>query len=281
MLAATTLFAGMDAVVKLLMVDYSLAQVLVFRALFGLLPLVPLLHRAGMGVLFSGKPWFHLIRSLLGLAAVGCFFLSFRTLPLANVTAIGFAAPLLVALFSVVILKEKVEPLGWLILVVGFVTIVGMVGPGGWEDGDWAEGSAAALTGTVLYAGVIVLMRGMGQNESPIATVFWFSMTTTVVMGSTLPWVWHSPGWGDLALFAAAGLLGGTGQLLMAQALRLAPASVVVPFDYFHIVVSASLGWAIFSDIPTLRTAVGAGVLIVCGLALLHRQRRGRRASGV
>lgn len=271
MLAATSLFAGMDAMAKLLMAEYSVIQVLFFRAGFGLIALIPLLWRGGMGVIVTARPWAHVARSGIALVAVSCFFLAIHRLPLAQVTAIGFAAPLLITALSVPLLKERVALGHWLAVAVGFGGILIVAGPDAWSGDLLGAGAALALAGTFLYALAMVLMRDMGRTEAAVTTVFWFSILTIVLTGAALPLVWRAPDAQAWGLFAAAGILGGVAQLLMARAVRLAPASVVAPFDYFHIIMSASLGWLLFAEIPSLNTLTGALVVVGSGLYVLRR----------
>jgi drug/metabolite transporter (DMT)-like permease len=278
MLAATSLFAGMDALVKLLMTEYSLIQVLFFRAGFGLVPLVPLLWRNGLRTVATRRPWAHVVRSAIGLLAVGCFFMAFHHLPLVQVTAIGFAAPLLITALSVPLLKETVSAGRWAAVAVGFGGILIVAGPEAWSGDLLGAGAAFAMAGTFLYALVMVMMRDMGRTEAAVTTVFWFSVLTLVLTGAALPLVWQAPDPRAWVLFAAAGILGGLGQLLIARAVRLAPASVVAPFDYFHIVVSSSLGWLVFAEIPTATTLAGALVVMASGLYVLRAERAQRPA---
>ncbi len=275
MLAATSLFAGMDALAKLLMAaDYSVIQVLFFRAGFGLIPLAPLLWRNGMRVVATARPWAHVARSAIALLAVGCFFLAIHRLPLVQVTAIGFAAPLLVTALSVPLLKERVGRDRWLAVAAGFGGILVVAGPDAWTGDLLGAGAAFAVAGTVLYALAMVLMRDMGRTEAAVTTVFWFSILTMVLTGAALPLVWRVPDPSAWGLFAAAGILGGTAQLLISQAVRLAPASVVAPFDYFHIVASSSLGWLLFSEMPGSSTLAGAMMVMASGLYLLRTERK-------
>ncbi|MBI3446646.1 MAG: DMT family transporter [Magnetospirillum sp.] len=274
MLAGTTVFAAMDSTVKLLMADFSVVQVLFFRAGFGLVPLLPLLWRSGIGGLATRRPLAHAARSAVGLAAVTCFFLAFQSLPLARVTVIGFGAPLLITALSVPLLKEHVGLGRWLAVAMGFSGVLIMAGSDAMSGGGWSMGAAYALAGTILYALVMVMMRIMGRTETALTTVFWFSILTLSVTGCALPLVWRTPDAQAWALLATAGILGGIGQLLITQAVRLAPASVVAPFDYFHIVASSSLGWLIFAEPLAPSTIAGALVVVGSGLYVLRQEGR-------
>lgn len=275
MIGGTSIFAAMDALVKWLVADHSVVQVLFFRSVFGLIPLLPLILRGGRAAVATRRPAAHAVRSLVGLLAIGSFFYAFGQLPLAEVTAIAFAAPLIMTALSVPFLGETVGPRRWAAVVAGFLAVLVIVRP----QMGMSAGAAVALLGTVLYAVVMVLMRRMSQTEKPVTIVFWFSVTTAIVSGLALPWAWTPPtpqAWG---LFLAAGILGGSAQLLVTQAVRLAPVSVVAPFDYLHIVWAVALGWSIWGDVPTVETIAGACVIAACGLYVLHRETMRKQSS--
>lgn len=270
MVAGTAVFAAMDALVKALAADYPVVQLLFFRSAFALVPLAPLLLRAGRAGLATARPWAHVARSGIGMVAIACFFVAFGRLPLAEVTTIGFAAPLLVTALSVPVLGERVGPRRWAAVTAGFVGVVVIARPAGLGAIDL--GLAAALLGTVLYAVVMVLMRAMSATERPVTIVAWFTLASIVASGAALPWAWTPPAGWDWALLAAVGILGGIGQLLITQAVRLAPVSVVMPFDYLHLLFAVGLGWAFWGEVPGARTLAGGAVIAAAGLYVLHRE---------
>lgn len=272
MVAGTSVFAAMDALVKALMADYPVVQVLFFRSAFALLPLAPLLLREGRAALATTRPWAHVARSGIGMVAIACFFVAFRELPLAQVTTIAFAAPLVVTALSVPVLGEAVGPRRWAAVGAGFVGVVVIVRPEGFAGFDL--GLATALVGTLLYAVVMVLIRAMSGTERPLTIVGWFTLSSIVASGSALPWFWVAPDGWDWGLLAAVGILGGVGQLLITHAVRLAPVAVVMPFDYLHLVFAVALGWAFWAEMPGLRTLVGGAVIVAAGLYVLHRETR-------
>lgn len=273
MVAATSVFATMDALVKWLVAAYPVIQVMAFRSAFALVVVVPMLWVGGFGQLATGRKWAHLLRSLIGLIAIGCFFQALDDLPLAQVTGIFFAAPLMMTALSVPLLKEKVGPRRWAAVAVGFLGVLLIVRP---DRAVLNGGMVAALAGTVLYAVVMVLIRDMSRTEKTVTIVFWFTVSSTLVSGALAPWHWVAPTGRDVALLAAVGLLGGAGQLLATQAVRLAPVSVVAPFDYLHLVFATGYGWVLWRDWPSLSTLAGSAVIMVCGLYVLHREARGR-----
>lgn len=273
MVAAASVFATMDAVVKWLVASYPVIEIMAFRSAFALVPVLPLLWIGGLGQLATGRKWAHGLRALIGLIAIACFFQALDALPLAQVTGIFFAAPLMMTALSVPILKEKVGPRRWAAVAVGFGGVLLIVRP---DSVQLNGGMVAALVGTMLYAVVMVLIRDMSRTEKTVTIVFWFSVATTVVTGAMAPWHWVAPSGLDFALLAAVGLLGGAGQLLATQAVRLAPVSILAPFDYLHLVFATAYGWALWQDWPTPSTLVGSAIIMACGLYLLKREAGGR-----
>lgn len=273
MVGAASVFATMDALVKWLVAGYPVVQVMAFRSAFALLLVLPILWAGGLGQMATRRPWAHLLRSLIGLVAIGCFFQALESLPLAQVTGIFFAAPLMMTALSVPILKERVGPRRWAAVAVGFLGVLLIVRP---DHAVLSGGMAAALAGTVLYAVVMVLIRDMSRTEKTVTIVFWFSLSSTLVSGAMVPWHWVAPSELDFALLAAVGLLGGAGQLLATQAVRMAPVSLVAPFDYLHLVFATAYGWALWRDWPAASTLAGSAVIMVCGLYVLHREAKGR-----
>ncbi|MBF0325363.1 MAG: DMT family transporter [Alphaproteobacteria bacterium] len=271
MVAATSVFAVMDALVKALMADYPVVEVLFFRAAFAFLPLAPLLWAAGRTALVTARPWAHVVRSSIGIAAVTAFFLAFGALPLAQVTAIAFAAPLLMTALSVPVLGEVVGRKRWAAVILGFGGILLITRATPPAAG---LGLTAALAGTLLYAMVMVLIRQMSTTERPVTIVAWFTIACTIASGAALPWHWVTPTIQDGMLLASVGVLGGLGQILITQALRLAPVSTVAPFDYLHMVYAVAFGWLFWGEVPDPRMLAGAGLIVACGLYVLHREAR-------
>lgn len=271
MVAATSVFAGLDALVKWLVADYPVVQVLFFRSVFALVPLAPLLLREGRRSLATARPWAHLLRSGIGLAAISCFFIAFGKMPLAQVTIIAFAAPLIVTALSVPVLHEHVGPRRWAAVLAGFAGVLVIVRPG---DMVFDLGMVAALLGTVLYATVMVLMRQMSGTERPVTIVGWFTLASILATGAAVPFHWVMPAGWDWLLLAAIGMLGGAAQLLVTQAVRLAPVSVVMPFDYLHLIFALGYGWAIWGEVPGPRTLIGGAIIVAAGLYVLQREAR-------
>jgi drug/metabolite transporter (DMT)-like permease len=271
MLAAVAVFSTMDALIKYLTAGYSPIQIIFFRNLFAFLPIFPLLARGGgIALLRTRRLGSHIARAAMGFGAMICFFTAFALMPLAEVVAISLSAPIFITAFSVPLLAEQVGPRSWAAVLVGFIGVLVMVRPGGAALNDPV--AFLPLAGAVLYALALIAMRKLGATERAPTTVFYFTLACTVLSGLAQPFVWKTPDLPDLALLICVGLLGGSAQLLMTQALRIAPAAVVAPFDYTALVFSIGYGFAFWGEVPDLLLLVGAAIVVASGLYILHRE---------
>jgi drug/metabolite transporter (DMT)-like permease len=159
----------------------------------------------------------------------------------------------------------------WTAVLVGFAGVLVVARPGG--SGLPAAGIAVAVAAALCQSGVTTTLRQLHGSENLCAIVFWFTITCIVVSGLCMPVFGHAHGLTAMALVVAAGLLGGTGQLLVTASLR-APVSVISPFDYLQIVAATVYGWLLFSDVPKANTMVGAALIAASGLYTAWREHR-------
>jgi drug/metabolite transporter (DMT)-like permease len=278
MLGAVAVFSTMDALIKHLAEGYSPLQIIFFRNLFAFLPLLPVLARGdGLALLRTQRLGSHLARAAMGFGAMICFFTAFALMPLADVVAISLSAPIFVTAFSVPLLAERVGPRRWAAVLVGFVGVLVMVRPGG--EGLVQPAALLPLGGAVLYALALIAMRKLGATERATTTVFYFTLACTAMSALAQPFVWRTPDLADFALLVCVGLLGGSAQLLMTQALRLAPAATVAPFDYSALVFSIGYGFLIWGEVPDWMLLAGAVIVAASGLYILHRETLRRRVG--
>lgn len=272
MILATALFSVMNALVKWLGPDYPTIQLLFFRNLFAMLPVLVLLWRVGaIDALRTHRPLDHLWRALVGLTSAGCFFYALANLPFATVIAISFAAPLFVTAFSVPLLGEYVGPRRWAAVVVGFAGVLWIVRPGA-ETVDLTV--VVAVVATVLYALVMIFVRRMNRTESPGAIVFYYLAASVLITGCGLPFVWVAPDVTGWLVLVALGVIGGLAQIAVTMAFRFADAAVIAPFDYVAIVWTSVLGFAVWGEVPASHVWTGLAVVIASGLYIAHREAR-------
>ena len=277
--ASIFVFALTNALIKWLVVRYSVVEVIVFRSTFALLPCVYLIAtRGGILALRTKRLHQHVTRSVMQFVSMICIFTAFGLMPLADAVAITFASPLFLTMLSVPLLGEHVGVYRWSAVIVGFVGVLIMVQPG---PGLLQSGALFPLANALINACVTIAIRRMTLTESSTTLVFYQTLVTGVIGLILLPFVWVTPGLVDLALFSATGLLSGIAQFWWMQGCRFVPAAVAAPFSYTSMVWSLMLGYLIWSDVPSPAVLAGASIVIASGLYILYRETIRRVAKPV
>lgn len=269
MCAAALAFTVVDALVKWLSTRYPTTELVFFRGLFAFIPILTLVARSGgVSAVYTHRPAAHMLRSTFAVVAMLASFFAFSHMPLADVIAIGFSAPLFVTGLSVLLLGEKVGIRRWSAVLVGFIGVLIMVRPGsaiGWPA--WA-----ALVAAMCIAGSAIVIRTMSDTERSVTIVFYNTLTIMSVGALMLPFAWVSPAPIHWSALIALGVSGGIGQLCLTESYRSAPVSVVVPFNYSAILWATLFGFAIWGDVPDIPLIAGAVLVIGSVLYLLHRE---------
>jgi drug/metabolite transporter (DMT)-like permease len=271
-------FSTMDALIKWLSADYPINQMVFANALFALVPVSLWTWRqGGFGHLRTRRLALHVLRGCCGMTAAFLGFYAFSRMPLTDAYAIIFTTPLLITALSVPVLGERVGWRRWSAIAVGFAGVLIMLRPGLQAIGP---GALAAFGAACAAAGAILLVRLLSATESTGSIALYSNLTGLVVMGAVLPFNAVVPGLFDLLLMAAAGLLGGSGLILLISAYRHAPAALVAPFQYTQMIWATLLGFVIWGDLPARAVVAGAVVVAASGLFILYRETTlGRRPT--
>ena len=273
-LLAFALFASHDVLVKTLGDGYSAFQIVFFSVLFSFpLTTIMLMRDAAEASLFPRHPGWMVARTVASVITGACAFYAFSVLPLAQVYAILFAAPLIITMLSVPLLGEVVGPHRWLAVLAGLVGVVVVLRPGG-GDAALGLGHAAALGAACLGAFASVVVRKIGRDERPVVLLLYPLVANFVVMGAAMPFVYRPVPLADLGLLAAVAALSLAATMLLIQAYRAAPAGLVAPMQYSQIVWATLFGVLFFDEAPDGFTALGAGIIIGSGLYILFREAR-------
>ena len=273
-IGAATCFAGMAAAIKLGdRAGVNLPELAFYRFAFGLPPLllwIGLTRNAGAWR--TQRPLAHLGRGMIGLTTMVLGFAALTYLPLAEAATIGFAAPLFSVALSALILGEPVGWHRWSAVGLGFAGVLIVMQPGGSHLP--AAGLSLALLAAAGSAAVTITLRQIGRTEATPTIVLWFTCFSMAVTGLFLPFYGQAHDGPTWAILLALGLFGGLGQLFLTSALRFAPVSVVVPFDYSQLIWAVLLGWLLFDTHPAASTWAGAALIVASGLYTLFREHR-------
>jgi len=251
-------------------------QVAFFRALFGLIAILPFILRMGLDGVRSSRPWLQIARGVVGSSAMMTGFYAIVHLPMADVTAIGFANPLFLLVLAALFLGERLRLDRGIATISGFVGVMIMLRPAGTVD----PAALFALLSTFLAACSMVLIKTMARNDNPSTIVFYFGVFSTAVSVVPASLVWVQPTGHEMVVLVAMGVAATAGQSCMVRAYAAAEASLVASFDYVRLVWACLFGYLWFGEVPDRWTLAGAMVIVGSTLYLARReQARDRRRN--
>ena len=257
-------FAIMYALIKGVGLEFGIAQLVFFRSLVALLIFSPMLLQ-NRHLLKTNRLKGHLLRSIFGLASMFCLFVSAPHIPFTDLTLIIFTMPLFVTILSYPLLKEKVARNQYLIVIAGFIGIFIATEP---ETNNFTIYYFIAVAGSALYGLAVITIRQLGETEAPGTTFFYFTIICTILSGCTLPFDWISPNSMDWAYLFGIGVFGGLAQFAMIKAYKLAPANLIAPVEYTQFLWAIVFGLVIWGEVPSLKTYIGALIIIGAAFAL-------------
>jgi drug/metabolite transporter (DMT)-like permease len=298
-IVSTLAFTFMAACVKLIGLAhpgdplyYTVGQTVFFRSLFALIPVfIWLWWRGELVSSFRGSHIRdHARRGFFG--GVGMFsgFTALILLPLADATALSYAAPLFTVVLAAIILKEEVRLYRWTAVAIGFLGVIVMLTPHWTGSAPAAAGGQAnlnfvgacfGLLGAVSAGFATIETRRLTERHATGSIVSYFMLLMTLVGGMTViagffdpAHAWKLPNSRDGALLVAMGIMGGIGQITLTQSFRYADASIIAPFDYVSMVWAVLVGWFLFGELPAMIVLAGSVVVVAAGIFVIWRERQ-------
>jgi drug/metabolite transporter (DMT)-like permease len=281
-IASVLVFITMAAMIKATAAHVPPGEAVFFRSLFAIPVIVVWLafRRELATGLRTENPMGHVWRGVVGTTAMGLGFMGLGLLPLPEVTAIGYAAPLLTVIFAAMFLGENVRVFRIATVILGLAGVMIVLSPrlsalsDGTVEATEALGAMVVLGGAVFAALAQVFVRKLVDTEATATIVFWFSITATLLSLVTLPFGWVIPAPREAALLVGAGVLGGLGQILLTSSYRYADASVVAPFEYVSMLFALLFGYVFFAEVPTATMLMGAALVVTAGILIIWRERQ-------
>ncbi len=277
MTAGAAALAGLSGTIRYVTAELHPFEAAFFRSLFGLAFMLPWLWRTGFRGLYTGRHMLYGVRGLLSCLATLTFFSALALLPLAEVIALSFTAPLIAAAGAVLILGEMVRLRRGTAIVIGFLGVLIMLRPG---VEALSPGAILALTAALCMAASMLCIKVLSRTEPIEAIVIYMLVYLTPLSLIAALFVWETPAPELWPWLIAMGGLGTAGHLCMTRAFATAETTVVLPFDYLRLPFVALIGFAFFAEVPGILTWVGAGVIAGASAYLAHREATLARAAG-
>jgi drug/metabolite transporter (DMT)-like permease len=281
-LGAVTAFVVMQALIKSIEGRVPPGEVVFFRSLFAFPVILSWLAYSGklrVG-LTTQNPMSHVWRGVIGTSAMGLGFAGLPLLPLPEVTALSYAAPILTVIFAAMFLGEQIRLFRMTAVGLGMLGVMIVLAPQltavseGHLGATQALGAMLVLMSATFAALAQIFLRKMVATERAATVVFYFTLSSTLFSLLTIPFGWVLPVGRDAAILILAGLFGGVGQGMLTSAYRFAPASVVAPFDYASMLFAIAIGYFIFAEVPTQVTLAGAALIVAGGILIIWRERQ-------
>lgn len=267
------MFETVGLCAKLVSADVSLYSIVFARSFFALLLLtVAITYTRGWKKIRTAQPKLHLLRGVIGFATLLTNFYAIKEMDLASVTAIQFTMPFFMMMLAAFWLKEQLTPVRLTAVAVGFGGALLVLRP---EDGaSLSLAALAALASAFLGGASGVIIRKLTRTDSSLTVAFSFACFGTVFAATLLPLGFTMPSPHDLLLLACAGTAGGIAQLLLTQAYRHAPVSVIAPYEYTALLWAMSFNYLFWDRLPTLLMLTGALIIVSADLMVLWQEER-------
>jgi drug/metabolite transporter (DMT)-like permease len=278
-------FSLHDAALKALSGSYALSQVMFARSVVAFpIMLAMVWWESGLGALADRRMGILLLRAAMLMTGYVCYYMGFAAMAFADAVALYCTVPLIVVVMAGPLLGERVGPVRWLAVAVGFAGVLVMLRPG---SSLFEPAGLLIIVCAVLYSLGMIMARGMAGSVSTSVMSFTnnliylaaapllglvFAGTETAGMHTSLafltrPWVW--PPLPDLLLMLSCGATGALGIIGLTAGYRNAEANLVASFEYTFLVWAALFGFLFFGEVPLVTTAIGAVMIVLAGLVAL------------
>ncbi len=266
-----------DATAKQLTASYHPLQILFLRNALALpAALFLALHFQGLSALRSSRPAVHILRGFLWVLATVAFFTSFKSIGLAQSTALLSTAPLFVVAIAATFLLEPTGWKRWASVILGFVGVLVIVQPG---SGTLQFGILMPILAALIVALLMLSARLLDERESVWTLLLYLTGSSTLVSAFAAPFFWQPVSYTDIWMLLSISFFGTLGTFLITQAFRIAPANVLAPFDYTALIWATLLDWMFWDEIPCVLTVTGAAIIVASGILPIVLNDRAIRTS--
>jgi S-adenosylmethionine uptake transporter len=267
MLGSLASFIALAIVVRELARDMDVFEILFFRSLVGVVLMLPLVIR--YGGFRSQRPGLQLARNSVHFIGQYLWALAVTLLPLANVFALEFTTPIWVTLLAVIILHERLTGPRLLAIVAGFCGVLIILRPG---LAVFEPNAFLVLGAAVSFGFSVIMVKLLIRHDSPLTIIFYMALIQLPMALIPALFNWITPTWSHFPWLLVAGITGFSAHYAMAQALKLADASVVQPMDFLRLPLIAFLGYVLYDEALDIWVLVGAVLMFSANYYALRRE---------
>ncbi len=274
MAVAGLIFASFMAIVRYVGTSMNPIQVSFMRYAIGLLFMLPFFLQLNLADIRSARFGLHATRGALHAVGVMAWFYAMSRIPIAEVTAIGFTAPVFATIGAALFLGERVRTRRIVAVILGLFGAAVILRPGFTEID---KGALAMLIAAPIFAVADLISKVLTRKETGPAVVAYLSVFVTLtIMGPAL-YVWRAPTIEEWILMATTAGLATLGHLCMVQGVKLAEVSAIQPVKFLQLAWAALIGFVAFSEVPEIWTWLGAAIIVGSVTYIAHRESRRKR----
>jgi drug/metabolite transporter (DMT)-like permease len=271
---STIAFSIMHGLVRFVSEVLPPFQIAFFRNIFGLAFLIPLLMRSRFAILRTKQIGLHALRGVINMAAMLMFFTALAISPIAKVTALGFTAPIFMAILAVLVLGERFRIYRWSAIFLGFMGMLIILRPGLVAIDT---GALLVIGSAALWAVAMIIIKIQSRTESSLTIVAYMGIFLGIFSIGPAVWVWQPFGLQTLGFMVLIGLFGSIAQMAISESLKETDSTAIMPFDFLKLIWTAIIGVWFFAEVPDIYTWVGATVIFLSGLFIAFRERSAQR----
>jgi drug/metabolite transporter (DMT)-like permease len=269
MLFATACFTSMQTGIRWVAADpvnpLPALEMVFLRNAFGVIVMLPMLLRSGLTTLRTTRLRTHLGRAVVQSAGMTCFFTGLTLIPLTEVTALSFSAPLFATVLAILVMGERVRMRRISALVLGFTGVLIVLQPG---ITAISVGAVLVLAASFIWAVAMTMIKSLSRTDSAVTITLYAGLFMAPITLLPALWVWVHPTPLQLLWMLGIGAAGTLGHVAFAHAFKLAEMSAVLPLDFLRLVWASLFGLWLFAEVPSLASWMG-GALIFCSASYI------------
>ena len=269
MAVGTLCMSAMHGLVRFVSADLHPFEIAFFRLVFSLIVVLPWFVKLGWQPLKTRRAGRLVTRGVLNLSCMLAFFFALSITPLAEVTALMFTAPIFTTVLAMAVFGERAGFRRWTAIGVGFLGTLVVLRPGFTDIG---LGPMLVLFAAFVWSICMIIIKDLGRTESSVTITIYMSLVMAPLSLVPALFFWQWPTWEQIAWLIAIGLVGGGGQLAMAEALKLGETHAVMPVDFLKLIWISLIAFIAFGEIPGLYTWIGGAMIFTATAFIAWRE---------
>lgn len=264
LIIAFFLFSSMGVMLKIASNSLNTSMIVFFRNFFALILLTPWLLISKKNSMKTSRFGMHFLRSATGIIAMYCFFYTIGKLYLADAILLSYSAPIFLPIFSVFLLKDRLNIISCCAVLIGLVGIIIVLQP---TKGIFDPNALFGILAAIFASLAMITIRKMSDTEPASRIVFYFTLLCTII--SSVPvmlWHWQPIDLNTIGVMLAAGFLAAGGQLFLTRGYSIAPPGEVAPFQYSIVIFGTIWGWLVWGETINLPKACGFFIVCIAGI---------------